>query len=177
MLELNKYSINKIEDLKDFITVVYVSIDDIYQEITPTYIKERRNIKDAILSDSEIITISIVGELLTIDSEKAWFGFCRRNLRDLFPKFCDRTRFNRTRRSLHSVIDEIRKQLTCILGYQYESVRIVDSIPISVYKFGRAYFHKSFKVGATYGYCASKKETYYGFKLHVLASVDIYEKR
>ncbi|MEW9124849.1 MAG: IS982 family transposase, partial [Thermotaleaceae bacterium] len=113
MLEFsNKYSIKEIADLKDFITIIYILIDDIYQEITPTHIKEHRNIKDAILSDSEIITISIVGELLTIDSEKAWLGFCNKNLRDLFPRFCSRTRFNRTRRALHSVIDEIRKELT-----------------------------------------------------------------
>ncbi len=37
------------------------------------------------LSDSEIITISIVGELLTIDSEKAWHNFCSKNLGDKFP--------------------------------------------------------------------------------------------
>ncbi|MBU5439160.1 hypothetical protein KQI42_14150 [Tissierella sp. MSJ-40] len=48
MLELNKYSINKIEDLKDFITVVLVIIDDIYHEMTPTHIKERRNINNLI---------------------------------------------------------------------------------------------------------------------------------
>lgn len=72
MLELtNKYSIREIGDLKDFITVTYVIIDDIYQRITPTYIKERKNINESILSDSEIITISTVGELLNIDSENA----------------------------------------------------------------------------------------------------------
>ncbi len=115
MLEfINKYFIKEITDLKDFITVIYILIDDIYQETTSAHIKERRNIKDAILSDSEIITI-------------------------------------------HTVIDEIRKQLNCILGYPYESVRIIDSIPIPVCKFGRAHFHKSFKVDAAYGYCASKK--------------------
>ena len=91
MLELNKYSTNKIEDLKDFFTVAFVIIDDIYNEIAPTYIRKRRNIKDAILCDSEIITISIVGELLTIDSEKSWFQFVKRNFKDLFPHMCDRT--------------------------------------------------------------------------------------
>jgi IS5 family transposase len=170
----NKYFIKEITDLKDFITVIYVLIDDIYQETIPAHIKERPNIKDTILSDSEIITISIVGELLTIDSEKAWLGFCGRNLRGLFPKSCHRTRFNRTRRVLHAVINGIRKQLTCIIGYPNESIRIIDSIPIPVCKFGRAHFHKSFKVDAAYGYCASKKETYYGFKLHVLTTVDGY---
>jgi hypothetical protein len=36
----------------------------------PAYIKNRKNIEYSILSDSEIITTSIVGELMIIDSEK-----------------------------------------------------------------------------------------------------------
>lgn len=78
MLELDRtYSIKEIGELKDFVTVAYVVIDDIYQKVAPTYISNRCNINDSILSDSEIITISIVGELLTIDSENAWYGFCK----------------------------------------------------------------------------------------------------
>lgn len=69
MLELYKYSIKEIEYLKDFFLVTYVVIDDLYQEITPEYIKTRKNANYSILSDSEIITISIVSELLYIDSE------------------------------------------------------------------------------------------------------------
>jgi len=107
MLELNKYSTNKMEDLKNFFTVAFVIIDDIYNEIAPTYIRKCRNIKDVILCDSEIITIRIVGELLTIDSEKSWFTFVKRNFKDLFPCMCDRTRFNRTRRNLHAIIEAI----------------------------------------------------------------------
>jgi len=82
MLELDRnYSIKEIRDLKDFITVAYVIIDDIYQEVTPTHIKNRCNINTSKMSDSEIITLSIVAELLTIDSENAWFGFCKKNMR------------------------------------------------------------------------------------------------
>jgi len=118
MLELNRdYSIKEIENLKDFVTVAYVIIDDIYQKVTPTHIANRCNINDSIMSDREIITMSIVGELLTIDSEKAWFGFCKKNMRDLFPRFCDRTRFNRIRRNLHAVIEEIRKELSNLTNY------------------------------------------------------------
>lgn len=174
MLELDRnYSIKEIEDFKDLVTIVYVIIDDIYQEVTPTHIMNRRNISDSILSDSEIITISIVGELLTIDSEKAWHGFCKKNFNDLFPKLCERSRFNRIRRSLHAVIEEIRKRLTTLTGNQDNPHRIIDSIPIPVCKFGRAHFHKTFKgFGATYGRCVSKKETYFGYKLHLLITLD-----
>ncbi|WP_461615210.1 IS982 family transposase [Clostridium sp. Marseille-QA1073] len=174
MLELNKNSTITINNLKDFITVIYVIIDDIYQKVTPAYIKYRRNIDKAIMSDSEIITLSLVGELLTIDSEKAWFGFSRKNLRDLFPKFCTRTRFHRTRKSLFKVVEVIRKELTSFLNYQHDQVRIIDSMPIPVCAFGRAHFHRSFKPEAAYGKCASKKQTYYGFKLHAIIALDGY---
>jgi len=174
MPELYKYSIKEIENLKDFFLVTYVVIDDLYQEVAPEYVKFRKNIEYSILSDSEIITISIVGELLSIDSEKAWFNFCKKNLADLFPRFCDRTRFNRTRRNLHAIIDEIRKKLSSKLGYINDPHRIIDSIPIPVCKFGRAVFHKAFRGIATYGKCPSKKETYLGFKAHMLCTLDGY---
>ncbi len=142
--------------------------------MVPSEIKNRRNINTSIMSDSEIITIAIVGELMTIDSEKSWLGFCRKNLKELFPKFCNRTRFNRTRRFLFRVIELIRKKLTEILGYYSDPHRIVDSMPIYACKFGRAKFHKAFKGLASYGRCASKKETYFGFKFHSLIAIDGY---
>jgi uncharacterized protein YfbU (UPF0304 family) len=169
-----QYSIREIVELKDFITVAYIIIDDIYQEVTPTYIKERRNIKDSMLSDSEIITIGIVGELLTIDSEKAWHSFCSKNLRDLFPNMCSRTRFNRTRRHLDKVIELIRDEITKRLGFSDNPHRVVDSMPIPVCHFGRAKFYRSLREHASYGYCASKKETYYGFKLHFMITLEGY---
>lgn len=175
MLELYKTdSITVIEDLKDFITVIFVIVDDIYQDITPAYIKNRRNSNHSKMSDSEIITISLVGELMSIDSENAWVGYCKKNLKELFPSFCSRTRFNRTRRALYKTIELIRHNLTERFGYHYDYFRIVDSMPIYACKFGRARFHKTYRGYAAYGKCASKKETYYGFKLHSLISFDGY---
>ena len=45
-------------------------------------------------------------------------------------------------------------------------------MPVPVCKFARAYFSKCFKDIASYGYCASKKETYFRLKLHALVTVD-----
>jgi hypothetical protein len=83
--------------------------DEIYHAVTPTHVKELRNIKASNMSNNEIITISVLGELLTIDSEKAWFNFYKKNLKDLFPRLCDRSRFNRTRRSLFKITELIQK--------------------------------------------------------------------
>ena len=64
--------IKEVKNLTDlFFTIVY----DIYNDIMPISIRNRHNIKDSKLSDSEIITISIVGKLLTIDSEKDYLVY------------------------------------------------------------------------------------------------------
>ena len=172
MLEFTYYNTEKIADLKDFFTVSFVLIDDVYNEIIPTAIKNRRNISESKLSDSEIITISLVGEALTIDSENAWFNFVKKNYKDLFPDICDRSRFNRTKRNLYKIILEIQKYFSNLPIFKDDDIRIIDSMPIPVCKFGRAYFSKLFKDIATYGHCASKKETYFGLKLHALVTTN-----
>ena len=137
-------------------------------------IRFRRNYFQSKLSDSEIITIAIVGEIHGISSEKAWFNYMSRNFKDLFPNLGHHTRFNRTRRNLESVINAIRKEIGNYLGYNKSDIYIVDSMPIPVCGFGRAHFGKRFRDISSYGYCASKKERYYGLKLHAAVTLDGY---
>jgi len=172
MLEFNNYYIQDQENLTDLFTNIFVIIDDIYNEIIPITVSNRRNIKDSKLSDSEIITISIVGELLTIDSEKAFFSLLKREYKNLFPKIGDRTRFNRTKRNLYWVISKIREHISLFMQSYSNNIRIVDSMPIPVCEFGRAHFSKCFKGEASYGRCPSKKQTYFGFKFHALTTID-----
>lgn len=174
MLEFKYYSVQEIQNLKDFFLVSYVIIDDIYHKIIPDHIRFRRNYSESKLSDSEIITIAIVGEIHGISSEKAWFNYICKNFKDLFPNLGHRTRFNRTRRNLESVINAIRKEIGNYLGYNQSDIYIVDSMPIPVCGFGRAHFSKRFRDISSYGYCASKKETYYGLKLHAVVNLEGY---
>ena len=172
MLELNNYYIQEVKNLTDLFTIIFTIVDDIYNDIIPISIRNRRNIKDSKLSDSEIITISIVGELLTIDSEKAFFSLLSREYTRLFPKLGDRTRFNRTKRNLHAVIKEIREYISLSIQSYSNEIRVIDSMPIPVCEFGRAHFSKCFKGEASYGRCPSKKQIYFGFKFHALTTVD-----
>ena len=80
-----------IATFEDFILLVYTIIDDLYQQFVPTSVLNRRNVGTAKLSDPEIITLSICGELIGIDSENAWYSFVKRNYRHLFPNLCCRT--------------------------------------------------------------------------------------
>ena len=164
-----------IATFEDFILLVYTIIDDLYHQFVPTSVSQRRNVDTAKMSDSEIITLSICGELAGIDSENAWYSFVKRNYRHLFPRLCSRTRFNRTRRALLQVTELLRQKLTHSFPIPTSRYFVIDSFPLPVCKFGRARYCRSFRVdGANYGKCPSKKETYFGFKVHALITIEGY---
>lgn len=164
-----------IATFEDFILLVYTIIDDLYHQFVPISVSQRRNVDTAKMSDSEIITLSICGELAGIDSENAWYSFVKRNYRHLFPRLCSRTRFNRTRRALLQVTELLRQKLTHSFPIPTSRYFVIDSFPLPVCKFGRARYCRSFRVdGANYGKCPSKKETYFGFKVHALITIEGY---
>lgn len=164
-----------IDTFEDFILLVYTIIDDLYHQFVPTSVSQRRNVDTAKMSDSEIITLSICGELAGIDSENAWYSFVKRNYRHLFPRLCSRTRFNRTRGALLQVTELLRQKLTHSFPIPTSRYFVMDSFPLPVCKFGRARYCRSFRVdGANYGKCPSKKETYFGFKVHALITIEGY---
>jgi hypothetical protein len=173
MLKFQDNYTTEIETFEDFILIVYVIIDDLYKENVPSSISNRKRISDAKLSDSEIITISLCGELLGIDSENAWYNFVKKNYRYLFPNLCSRSRFNRTRRALLQVTNLLREKLSEKFDVDMNKNFIIDSFPLEVCKFGRARFCKVFRCdGADYGKCPSKKETYFGYKVHALITLE-----
>ena len=174
-MEFQRYYSMPISNLEDLVTIIFVLVDDLYKECISDNIKYRLHKEKAILSDSEVITIALVGEILMIDSERAWISFVQKNLRALFPRMCERSRFNRLRRNLCSVIQVICAKLGTMFDFAQDDVRIVDSFPLKVCVFGRAYFCKTFRYeGATYGYCASKKETFFGYRVHALCNANGY---
>lgn len=162
-----EYSIAN-QSFEDFILVSFVLIDDLYKKVAPDCVKCRPNVEKALLSDSEIITIALCGEIFGVDSENAWYSFVKKNYRHLFPRMCDRSQFNRTRRNLIQVINLIFTELS---RHFKDNVFIVDSFPLEVCKFGRTRFCKAFREhGATYGKNPSKKQTYFGFKVHAITT-------
>lgn len=164
-----------IATFEDFILLVYTIVDDLYRQVVPVSVSQRRNVDTAKMSDSEIIALSICGELTGTDSEKAWYSFVKRNYRHLFPRLCSRTRFNRTRRALLQTAELLRQQLVQSFPIPISRYFVIDSFPLPVCKFGRARYCRSFRMeGADYGRCPSKKETYFGYKVHALITLEGY---
>lgn len=175
MLKFQDHYTTLIATFEDFILLVYTIIDDLYKQFIPASVSQRRNVNTAKMSDSEIITLSICGELVGIDSENAWYSFVKRNYRHLFPKLCSRTRFNRTRRALLQAAELLRQKLLESFPIPSSRYFVIDSFPLPVCRFGRARYCHSFRAdGANYGRCPSKKETYFGFKVHALITLEGY---
>lgn len=175
MLKLTNDYTTLFATFEDFILLVFTVVDDLYQHFAPSCVSQRHNVDSAKMSDSEIITLSICGELIGMDSENAWYSFVKRNYRHLFPNLCYRTRFNRTRRALLQVTELLRQKLACSFPVPASRYFVIDSFPLPVCKFGRARYCRSFREdGANYGKCPSKKETYFGFKVHALITLEGY---
>lgn len=172
MLKFQYNNNTKIGNFEEFILSVYVIIDELYKKYAPDNISKRRNKDKAKLSDAEIITISICGELIGINSENAWFNFVKKNYSHLFPNLCSRSRFNRTRRALTKLTDFLCQKLLCEFSTTLNKYFIVDSFPLAVCKFGRAHYCRSFRTeNANYGLCPSKKEVYFGYKVHAMITL------
>lgn len=175
MLKFQDNNTTVIATFEDFILTVYVIIDDLYLHFAPPEVINRRHVSDAKLSDSEIITISICGELAGIDSENAWFSFVKKNYRHLFQNLCSRSRFNRTRRALLQTTDLLRQKMISAFNLPFSKYFVVDSFPLAVCKFGCARYCRAFRShGADYGKCPSKKETYFGYKVHAMITLEGY---
>ena len=78
MLKFQNNYTTLIENFEDFILLVYVTVDDLYKKVVPDSVSKRRNYQSARLSDSEVITIAVCGELIGIDSQKAWYSFVKK---------------------------------------------------------------------------------------------------
>lgn len=66
MLKFQNNNTIVIETFEDFILTAYIVIDELYHQLAPPEVTNRRHLLDAKLSDPEIITISICGELLVL---------------------------------------------------------------------------------------------------------------
>jgi len=158
-----------IADFDDFVTWMYVLIDDIWQQIGPLY---QRPGPQPACSDSELITMAVVGECREWDKETNLIGEWH-NYRHLFPIQPERSRFNRRRRNLWGAINHIRQMTLAVLDLAQDKQCVIDSLPLPVVQFHlvpastgdwEAY-------DAAFGPCATKKQTIYGYRLHLLITV------
>jgi hypothetical protein len=160
-----------IADFEDFCLAMYVLVDDLYAGIGHRY---RRPGPAPACSDSELLTMVLVGECRGWDQETdlvaAWQDY-----RALFPVIPERSRFNRRRRALQHAINDLRRVALTLLDLAHDRQAVIDSLPVPV-----MHFHlvpsstntSSWRAaGASFGKVSSKKQTIFGYKLHLLVTL------
>jgi len=158
-----------IHDFDDFCTWVYVIVDDIYQSLAPLF---KRPGPAPVCSDSELITMALVGECRGWQMETELLSYMREH-RDLFPHIPSQSRFNRRRRNLMPAFNLIRQIVLRGLDVAQDRQCVIDSLPVPVVQFylvptstGDWAAHR-----ARFGKVSSKKQTIYGYKLHLLITL------
>jgi len=156
-----------IADFDDFCLWMYVTIDDWYRQQAD--LPRRPGPLPFTCSDSELLTMTLVGECKGCTQETALMDFWRGRT-DLFPRLPSLSRFNRRRRQLSGVLQGLHQFILSQMAWSADPVLILDSVPLSVVS--RAYAPHARGDWAThqasYGYSHSKRLAFYGYHLHVL---------
>jgi Transposase DDE domain len=155
--------------IADFIITVFCIIDDELEKVLNGK-KLRGRGRYPKLTDSEVITMEIVGEFLGKDCDKSIWEYFKSHWTHFFPLIPDRSNFVRQAANLHVIKRMLQERLAIAMGALSDSLHLVDGLPMPICKFARAYFSQIFKGSAAYGYCAAKKERYFGFRGHLVIS-------
>jgi hypothetical protein len=156
-----------ITSFDDFCLWTYCIVDELLQPLLPSL--RRPGPAPTTGSDSELIAMAIIGECRGWDQETELLSHFAAH-RDLFPKQPSQSRFNRRRRNLMPVFNVIRRAILSILDVAQETLCVIDSLPVPVVNFHLVpQSHGDWaEHGATFGKVSSKKQTIYGYKLHLL---------
>ena len=124
------------------------------------------------LSDIELISLVILAELKSIDSEHQLF----RELKDTaLENKIERSVYNSRKRKLFPYLEEIRLKMTERFN-EFENYFVVDSMPLEVCKLSRSSRSKMCKeqghAHPNKGNCALQNLHFYGYKLHAVCSIE-----
>jgi hypothetical protein len=124
------------------------------------------------LSDSEVITIALYQELIGEPREDHFFRLHQTSLQTFFPGLNERSRYNRRKRDLWSVILAVRVSLQLVLdALELQETAAIDSAPVPCVSYKRSKGASDFVGSADYGVCSSKAMKYFGYKLHTVVSL------
>lgn len=159
-----------IPDFETFCLYTYVTVDDILQAWAAHLV---RTGPPPLCSDSELLTMVLVGEMCGWDIETEMLRHWRA-YPQLFPHVPEQSRFNRRRRNLALTLNLVRQALLRKLDLAADPACVIDSLPVPVVGFHLAPGAGADWAGqgASYGHVASKKQMIFGYRLHLLVTLN-----
>jgi hypothetical protein len=142
-------------DLETFIIAVFCLVDDFVRDLCRGRRLRQRG-PAPILADSEVLTVEITGEFLSLDTDRGLHAYFRRHFGHLFPGL----------RTIHRTTS-LRQAANLWAVNQDAAIVLIDSLPVPVCRFARAHRCRSFRGLAAFGYDPLAHQTYYGLRLHL----------
>lgn len=150
----------------DLFCVVFVLVDDwMQQTIGSSNLPRQTQVPR--FTDSETLTLLLVGELCHTKRQRAWLRQVRASHRHLFPHLPEDSRFSRRAEKVRHLLPAFRRQIVHWADADVKPVRLLDSFPLPLCANCRVLQSSQPISGTSWGYCASKKAYYFG--LHPLA--------
>jgi hypothetical protein len=119
--------------------------------------------------------MALIGECRGWDLETEMLSQWQEH-RDLFPVIPSQSRFNRRRRGLMQAFNLIRRVILQWLDVAQDRQCVIDSLPLPMVQFRLVPFAPSSRdwkaYGSTFGKVPSKKQTIFGYKLHLLIAMN-----
>jgi hypothetical protein len=114
--------------LEDFIITVYCWIDDQLASCVGGRRRRQRGFAPA-LSDSEVITLEVVGEFLGLETDVQIWRYGCRHWRTGFPELGSRPAFAKQAANLWVLKQRLRQRLIAHLGAVTDPIQVVDGVP------------------------------------------------
>ncbi|MCP5127588.1 MAG: IS982 family transposase [Gammaproteobacteria bacterium] len=157
--------------LEDFIIRVFCWVDEHVNALLGDHRLRQRGFAPK-LSDREVITMEVVGEFLGLDTDVGLWKYFSRHGSSWFPQLGSRTTFAQQAANLWVIKQRLHQQMLIDLGAVTDPIHLVDGCPMPVCGWARASRRRVFPEGADVGYCAAKKQYYYGLHGHLLITID-----
>jgi hypothetical protein len=159
-------------DKATVLTTLFTIVDDIMKGSTVIQQALQRPGPAPRLSESELVTLALYQELIGEPREDHFFRLHQASLLTFFPELNERSRYNRRKRDLCSVILAVRGSLQLVLdALALSETAVIDSAPVPCVGYKREKGHSDFLGTADYGRCQSKALKYFGCKLHTVVSL------
>ena len=157
--------------LEDFIITVFCWVEEHRNALLGDHRLRQRGFAPK-LSDGEVITMEVVGEFLGLDTDVGIWKYFGRHWLSWFPELGSRTTFARQAANLWVIKQRLHQQLLIDLGAVTDPIHLVDGCPMPVCVPTRAPQCRCFPEVADFGYCAARKQYYYGVHGHLMITFD-----
>jgi hypothetical protein len=154
---------------EELFLILYCIVDDLYPEVAPDWVRFRRSVNQMGLSDSEVITLSIMQEGRSNGSELSFHRVVEKDYLHLFPGLISRSRYHRRRKDLMGIQREMLRSL--MNRFRLLAMWLsIDSAPITTAESPRWKSAQMSIWAAEAGFSPSTRQFFLGFRLHLLVS-------